>query len=246
MSAFLPTVLKLSWQEFGVAIGAALMAISIIGGGWQGINEWREKHNHQKLNPLAPIIGCRDWISEWTKKPRLNPALSVIIFLIGTATVGAWLNYGRLPIDVTTKTETAEHKQPVVYVEVGSVVWAYEETFTIWSTAQEIYSETRRTFAANLAEADNASDDQILLWYCYAIINSIEVWGKRPPSTRFEPLDLRGYMLKQGTTYGHYLDAPIPGTSASYVDLRIKRDALHTLAEKIGAINSKPAWHLRY
>ena len=90
------------------------------------------------------VTASLDWFRGWCKHTRLNPPLVVIVFLTIVAVTGAWLNYGRSPIEVPP------HKQPDVYVEDGSVVWAYEKTFTIWSTAQEIYSETRKTFAAKV------------------------------------------------------------------------------------------------
>jgi hypothetical protein len=39
--AFLPDLLCLSWQRIAVANGATLIAISLLGGAWQAVNEWR-------------------------------------------------------------------------------------------------------------------------------------------------------------------------------------------------------------
>jgi hypothetical protein len=49
LSAFLPTVLGLSWQQIGVAMGVTLILIAVIGGGWEGTNEWRVKHEKSPL-----------------------------------------------------------------------------------------------------------------------------------------------------------------------------------------------------
>lgn len=52
LSAFLPTVLELSWQKLGVGVGIILFSISLTGGTWEGINEWRTRH---KRRPLPKI-----------------------------------------------------------------------------------------------------------------------------------------------------------------------------------------------
>jgi hypothetical protein len=55
LSAFLPTILDLSWQKLGVGVGIILFLISLIGGTWEGLNEWRSKHNRPPLTyPKIP------------------------------------------------------------------------------------------------------------------------------------------------------------------------------------------------
>jgi len=56
LSAFLPTVLELSWQKLGVGVGIVLFSISVIGGTWEGINEWRIKHQRNPLPKIPPRV----------------------------------------------------------------------------------------------------------------------------------------------------------------------------------------------
>jgi hypothetical protein len=50
LSAFLPGVLGLSWQQAGVAVGVVLVVIAAVGAGWEGLNEWRIK---KSLRPYS-------------------------------------------------------------------------------------------------------------------------------------------------------------------------------------------------
>jgi hypothetical protein len=54
LSAFLPTVLDLSWQKIGVAVGASLIAIAVGGAITHAVNAAREKRGLSRLQ-LEPI-----------------------------------------------------------------------------------------------------------------------------------------------------------------------------------------------
>src|SRR5258708_7323600 len=70
MSAFLPAVLGLGWQELGVGIGVALIAVACVGAAWHGFNDFRQKRGKPrlKLEPnylvifgLAVALICVAW-----------------------------------------------------------------------------------------------------------------------------------------------------------------------------------------
>src|ERR1700724_145130 len=194
---------------------------------------------------LGRVTAVLDWWCKWYSSPRLNPLATVAILLIAVGIGGAWLNNGRAPPgEHPSPPEKLSTRGPIVIDwPVGSLVWEYEKTSAIWDAAKDIYSETRTIPAARFAEANNATDDQILLWYCYAIINSAKVWGKRPPSDKFEELELRGFKLTQRIVgLSHYIEAPIPGFSASFIDLRVPKDSFKAIIDEIQAIKSKPDW----
>jgi hypothetical protein len=115
----------------------------------------------------------------------------------------------------------------------------YGESEIFIDAAKKAYAETRTTVAGGLAEENDASADQIFLWYAYALINLEEVWGVRPPSDKFEPLNLKGYKLTYDT---RTIEAPIPGHSVSYSRLRILKAELQDAIEKIKDIQSRPDW----
>jgi len=221
----------LSWETW-LLIGAAILTVFAL--------EYVARHKRKLA--LSGTSGTTH------KKARLQMSIPAIGMIVcGTAFIGfliVWLvQSGFVPFQIKASVKAPPSHISLPYVEVGSDVWAHEETFTILATAEEAYSETRTTFLAHLAEKNNATDDQILFWYCYAIINSVEVWGKRSPSVRFEPLNLKDSVLVSKTSgYTRSIEAPIPGSSASYSDLRVKRDLLKTIIDKIRATDSKPSW----
>ena len=227
-------------QDTGLGCGIALVVYGVLASIWHWINEWRRLDIRKWLRDY--IVESRNRLAEWRKAPRLNPPLSVIVLLIAITVVGAWLNNGKVPTEVTTSpnaSHTGAPTIPIVNKLPGSLFWEFEDTLALLDAAQQAYSETRTTFAAHLAEANDATDDQILLWYSYAIINFSEVWGTRPPSDKLEPLNLKGFALSSNT---RVIDAPIPGFSASYIELRVPKDALPAVIEKIRALDSKPDW----
>lgn len=58
LSAFLPGVLAPNWQQIGVGVGTALIAVACLGAAWHGINDFREGHGKPrlKLEPNYLII----------------------------------------------------------------------------------------------------------------------------------------------------------------------------------------------
>lgn len=237
MSAF-ASRLPESLQDAGLYCGVALAAYGVLASIWHETNKRRTIDLRKWLG--SRIIEGRAWLTEWRKKPRFNPLLSVIVFLIIVTIIGAWLNNGKNGTGSPIDNGTERHASfPIVTYTPGSFMWEYEKTLSLLDAARQAYSETRTTFAAQLAEANDATDDQILLWYSYAIINFVEVWGERPPSEKLEPLNLKGFPLTSNT---RTINAPIPGFSTSYIDLRVPKDDLQTAIEKIRAIGSKPEW----
>lgn len=80
MSAFLPTVLGLSWQMVGVVIGGALTAVAFLGAVTHTVNKRREKRGQRrlKLEPshliiLGLVIALAGAIWQWHKTPPSDP-----------------------------------------------------------------------------------------------------------------------------------------------------------------------------
>jgi hypothetical protein len=178
------------------------------------------------------------------------PIASVVFFGLGLGVSGVWLfkeyrarsaSLSNIPAiksspDVLpASTQPRSPNKPAV----GSITWKYNETKPLIEAAKSAYADTRTTFAGGLAESNDASADQIFLWYSYALINLAEIWGTRPPSEKLERLDLKGYKLTYDT---QTISAPIPGYSVAYSDLRVAKDALQDAVEKIKGVSSKPSW----
>jgi hypothetical protein len=60
LSAFLPTILGLSWQKLGAGVGTFLVLLSLVGGTWEGVNEWRAKHKKEPIvfEPVYRVALC--------------------------------------------------------------------------------------------------------------------------------------------------------------------------------------------
>ncbi len=184
-----------------------------------------------------------------TKRVKLLflAAIFFVASLAGATASAIWI-YKILNMPTTTQVASNDSNDikphaPITYEPpVGDLFWVYTKTTALDDAAKKIYADTRTTFAASLAEANAAPASYILLWYGYAIINMAdEVWGVRPPSDKHEPLNLKGFKLTSDPKSG-FISAPIPGNSASYINLRLPQSSMDIVTEKIRALNSKPDW----
>jgi hypothetical protein len=179
------------------------------------------------------------------QKKLFLPLATVAFFGIGLCVSLVWLvkTYQPQSIRIAAPPSPQTPSKPPTNTrkrEPGAIDWKYLDTLPLIDAAKSAYAETRTTFAGGLAESNDASADQIFLWYSYALLNLAEIWGTRPPSDKLERLDLKGYKLNYDT---QTISAPIPGYSVSYSGLRVPKDELQAAVEKIKGLHSKPDWN---
>lgn len=105
---------------------------------------------------------------------------------------------------------------------VGSLEWRYSKCVSLEDAAKIAYGETRKSIAAEFAEMGDAGADEIVSWYAYAITGCVDVYGTRPPSNKYERLNLKDASLKKSTLN---FTSPIHN-SAYYDDLIIEKEEL--------------------